>query len=85
MLQLPDGSKVEVFGPSQNTHFGTALVVEFFTDDLAWAADELRAHGVPIVFGPCFADDEDDAGWLHFRAPDGNLYGITQGRDLQAP
>lgn len=85
VLQLPDGSKAEVFGPSQNTHFTTGPVVEYFTDDVAAATEELRAAGVPIISGPVFWDGEDDVAWVHFRASDGNIYGITQGRDLEPP
>jgi predicted enzyme related to lactoylglutathione lyase len=85
VFQLPDGSKVEVFGPSESEHFTTGPVVEFLTDDVAAATDELRAAGAPIVSGPVFWDDEDGVAWVHFRAPDGNVYGVTQGRDLEAP
>jgi catechol 2,3-dioxygenase-like lactoylglutathione lyase family enzyme len=80
--ELPDGSKVEVFGPSENRHFTTGPVVEFLTDDVAAVTEELRAAGVPIVNGPVFVEGEDQAAWVHFRAPDGNIWGITQGRDL---
>jgi hypothetical protein len=45
VFQLPDGSKVEVFGLSENKHFTTGSVVEFFTDDVAAATEELRAAG----------------------------------------
>jgi hypothetical protein len=38
---------------------------------------------VPIVWGPVYWEGEDDVAWVHFRAPDGNIYGITQGRDLE--
>jgi hypothetical protein len=40
-----------------------------------------RAFG-PAVCGPK-RDGEEDVAWVHFRAPDGNIYGITQGRDLE--
>ena len=83
VFQLPDGSKAEVFGPSHNDHFTTGPVVEFLVDDVAAVTDELRAAGVPIVFGPVRYDDEDDVAWMHFRAPDGYIYGFTQGRDLE--
>jgi catechol 2,3-dioxygenase-like lactoylglutathione lyase family enzyme len=85
VFQLPDGSKVEVFGPSENQHFTTGPVVEFHTDDVAAATRELKAAGTPIIFGPVSGEAEDDAAWVHFRGPDGNVYGITQGRDLEAP
>jgi catechol 2,3-dioxygenase-like lactoylglutathione lyase family enzyme len=84
VFQLPDGSKVEVFGPrSHNEHFTTGPVPGFLVDDLASATEELRAAGVPIVSGPTFWPGEDDVGWVHFLAPDGRLYEITQGRDLR--
>jgi hypothetical protein len=33
------------------------------------------------VHGPV-VDEDGDAAWVHFRAPDGNLYELTQGSDL---
>lgn len=82
VFQLPDGSKVEVFGPtSHNEHFTTGPVPGFLVDDLTSAIEELRAAGVPIL--STFLPGEDDVGWVHFRAPDGRLYEITQGRDLR--
>ena len=69
VFQLPDGSKVEVFGPSANEHFTTGPVVEFLTDDVAAATEELRAAGVPIVSEPVYWEGEDDVAWVHFRAP----------------
>jgi catechol 2,3-dioxygenase-like lactoylglutathione lyase family enzyme len=85
VFQLPDASKVEVFGPSENQHFTTGPVVEFLTGDVAVATEELLAAGVPIVSGPVYWQGDDDVAWVHFRAPDGNIYGITQGRDLEPP
>jgi hypothetical protein len=60
-------------------------VVEFFTDDVAAATEELRAAGVPISRGRSSGMVRDDVAWVHFRASDGNIYGITQGRDLEPP
>ena len=74
-----------MFGPSENEHFTTGPVVEFLTDDVAAATEELRTSGVPIVFGPVYWEGEDDVAWVHIRAPDGNIYGLTQGRDLERP
>jgi catechol 2,3-dioxygenase-like lactoylglutathione lyase family enzyme len=86
VFSLPDGSKVEVFSSASahNEHFGAAPVAGFFVDDVAAAAEELREAGVEIIHGPVFADD-GDAAWVHFRAPDGNLYELTQGSDLEPP
>jgi hypothetical protein len=57
--------------------------VEFLINDVAAATQELRAAGVPVVSGPVYWEGEDDVAWVHFRAPDGNIYGLTQGRDLE--
>jgi catechol 2,3-dioxygenase-like lactoylglutathione lyase family enzyme len=52
MLKLPDGSKVEVFGPDSpiNRHFTTGPVAGFLVDDVQAAAAELRSAGVEILF-----------------------------------
>jgi catechol 2,3-dioxygenase-like lactoylglutathione lyase family enzyme len=81
-LRLPDGSKVEVFGPdSDNAHFTTGPVPGFLVDDVDAATEELRSAGVPIVSGPTHMEGEGLA-WVHFRAPDGNIYELTQDRDF---
>jgi catechol 2,3-dioxygenase-like lactoylglutathione lyase family enzyme len=74
VFSLPDGSKAEVFSSESphNEHFGSAPVAGFYVDDVAAAARELREAGVEIAHGPVF-DDDGDAAWVHFRAPDGNL------------
>ena len=78
MLQLPDGSKVEVFdsASSTNRHFTTGPVVGFLVDDVFSATAELRAAGIEILHDP-EVDDHGNA-WAHFRAPDGNVYEFTQ-------
>ena len=78
MLGLPDGSKVEVFGSDSpaNRHFTTGPVVGFLVDDVHSAAAELRAAGVEILLET--EDDESGNAWVHFRAPDGNIYEVTQ-------
>ena len=84
LFRLPDTAQLEVFGPSEgrHSHFTTGPVPEFLVDDLAAAAAELRAADVEI-WGP-FSEDEDARfGWLHFRAPDGSIYGLTNGRQYR--
>ena len=85
MLKLPDGSKVEVFGSDSpiNRHFTTGPVAGFLVDDVHAAADELRAAGVEILLEP----EIDDSGnaWVHFRAPDGNVYELTQDPGVSRP
>jgi predicted enzyme related to lactoylglutathione lyase len=75
--RLPDGAVVEVFGPTSphNAHFTTGPVVGFVVDDVEVGTAELRAAGAE-VFGPFRA--EDGGAWVHFRAPDGRLYELTQ-------
>jgi predicted enzyme related to lactoylglutathione lyase len=79
---MPNTSQLEIFGPSDrdHTHFTTGPVPEFLVDDLPSAIDELRAAGVAILGEPVVRGDE---GWLHFRAPDGNVYGLTTGRSYR--
>jgi catechol 2,3-dioxygenase-like lactoylglutathione lyase family enzyme len=84
VFTMPDGGKAEVFSGDSphNKHFEDGPVAGFYVDDVAKAAEELRAAGIEIVHGPVILD-EDDAAWVHFRAPDGNLYELTQGSDLE--
>jgi hypothetical protein len=78
VLKLPDGSTLEVFGPESafNRHFTTGPVAGFLVDDLPTAANELRSHGVELL--RLTEQDETSHAWVHFRAPDGNIYELTQ-------
>jgi catechol 2,3-dioxygenase-like lactoylglutathione lyase family enzyme len=78
--RMPDSSQLEIFGTGDpdHGHFTTGPVPEFLVDDLPGALDELRAAGVELLGEPVL-DDGDGNGWLHFRAPDGNVYGLTTG------
>ena len=80
-FRLPDGSVAEVFGPSLNDHLTTGPVPEYQVDDVEAATEELRRSGVEIVFGPQ-RSEEAGLAWTHFRAPDGNVYGVIE--DLRA-
>jgi predicted enzyme related to lactoylglutathione lyase len=82
--RMPDSSQVEIFGPSDpdHDHFSTGPVPEFLVDDLPSALAELRAAGVEIVGEPEIRGVE---GWLHFRAPDGNVYGLTAASSYSRP
>ena len=85
MLKLPDRSKVEVFGPDTdvNRHFTTGPVAGFLVDDVPAATAELRSVGAEIVF-ESGVDDSGNA-WVHFRAPDGNIYEFTQDPGVSRP
>jgi predicted enzyme related to lactoylglutathione lyase len=82
--QMPDSSQVEIFGPSDtdHPHFSTGPVPEFRVDDLSAALAELRSAGVEILGKPEVGGTE---GWLHFRAPDGNVYGLTAAGSYARP
>jgi predicted enzyme related to lactoylglutathione lyase len=74
--RMPNTSRLEIFGPDDrdHTYFTTGPVPEFLVDDLFAAAEELRAAGVELL-GEVSGTGKE--GWLHFRAPDGNVYGLT--------
>lgn len=74
--RMPNSSQLEVFGPSdsEHPHFTTGPVPEFLVDDLPAALEELSAAGTEILGTPHL---EGANGWLHFRAPDGSVYGLT--------
>ena len=78
VLEVPDGSTVEVFGPASeyNQHF-THPVAGFRVADLAAAIRELEQAGTEIVLAP---QGGDDRRWAHFRAPDGFVYELTEHR-----
>ena len=76
ILDVPDGASVEIFGPASgyNAHLRHP-VAGFEVDDLRSAVDELTAAGaeivLPITGGP-------ETSWVHFRAPDGFVYELTE-------
>ena len=78
LFRLPDGSKAEVFGPSdsEHTHFCTGPVAGFLVDDVQTAREALEAEGVEFI-GQVHEWEPTGEAWSHFRAPDGNVYEIT--------
>jgi predicted enzyme related to lactoylglutathione lyase len=74
--RMPNTSQLEVFGPGDTDHLGftTGPVPEFLVDDVDAATEELRAAGVELLGEPVV---EADGAWVHFRAPDGYVYGLT--------
>ena len=79
VFALPDGSKVEVFGPSDqdHAHFDTGPVAGFDVDDVGSARERLEAGGAEFI-GPIHRWEPTGEAWAHFRAPDGNVYELTQ-------
>jgi catechol 2,3-dioxygenase-like lactoylglutathione lyase family enzyme len=82
--RMPNTSQLELFGPADrdHAHFMTGPVPEFLVDDLPAALVELRAAEVEILGQPVINGRD---GWLHFRAPDGNVYGLTAGQQYFRP
>jgi catechol 2,3-dioxygenase-like lactoylglutathione lyase family enzyme len=79
-LSLPDGNRVQVFGPGNRYHrlFGeqaSGPVPLFEVDDLDEARQTLEAAGIELL-----GDAEQDIAleWLNFRAPDGNVYELAR-------
>ena len=82
--RMPNTSQLEIFGPrnTEHDHFTTGPVPEFLVEDLSAALEELRAAGVEILGEP---NVQGTDGWLHFRGPDGNVYGLTAARTYHRP
>lgn len=77
VFRLPNGDKVEVFGPGDrdHEHFTTGPVVGFLVDDVTEARTDLEEAGITFI-GPVHKAD-DGGSWSHFTGPDGNVYEIT--------
>jgi catechol 2,3-dioxygenase-like lactoylglutathione lyase family enzyme len=81
-LALPSGDRVQVFGPGHRYHrfyaqHAQGPVALFEVDDVLGAREELAAAGVELVGG---VEHDAEWEWLHFRAPDGNLYSLASRR-----
>ena len=85
VFKLPSGYNVEVFdaGNPGKDHFDTGPVAGFLVEDVAAAAEELRAAGVQVLLTS--EVDEWGNAWVHFRAPDGNIYEFTQDPGVRRP
>ncbi len=79
VFKLPDGSLVEVFGPSDqdHAHFDTGPVPGFEVDDMEGARKRLEAGGADFI-GPIHRWPPTGEAWSHYRAPDGCVYELTQ-------
>jgi len=81
-LSLPSGDRVQVFAPGDQyfDFFGkhaNGPVALFEVDEIRIAQAELVAAGVEIVGA---VERDSNWEWLHFRAPDGNLYELASRR-----
>jgi glyoxylase I family protein len=57
-------------------------VAGFLVDDIKAAASELRSNRIDILLTE---QDESGNAWVHFRAPDGNIYEFTQDPGVSRP
>lgn len=83
VFDLPNGDRLEVFGPGgDGTPPLDAPVAGFLVDDVDAARAELEAAGIAFI-GPIARGDDGNA-WTHFRAPDGHVYELTSRPDHPA-
>ena len=78
VFRLPDGTQVEVFGPQdeEHRHFTTGPVAGFRVEDIDSVRPDLERAGAAF-FGPTLGEPGGYR-WAHFRAPDGNVYELTE-------
>jgi CYTH domain-containing protein len=82
-LSLPSGDRVQVFAPAHpyftflGRHEANGPVALFEVDELRGARAQLAAAGIEIVGA---VERDSNWEWVHFRAPDGNLYVVAERR-----
>jgi hypothetical protein len=78
VFDLPSGDQVELFGPAEadHRHFTTGPVAGFLVDELGTAISRLETLGAELL-SPA-STPSSDVHWMHFRAPDGNIYEVTE-------
>ena len=73
---LPNGDHFEIFGADNPANpYMLELAVEFLVEDIEQARDELERRGAEFL-SP-IQGDTGGTSWTHFRAPDGQVYGLT--------
>ncbi|MGH7691989.1 MAG: VOC family protein [Candidatus Dormibacteria bacterium] len=79
VFQLPDGGKLEIFGPqgpASPAQFQDAPVVAgFWVEDIEAARRELVAGGAELLGG--VGGDPTGYRWQHFRTPEGRVFEIS--------
>jgi GNAT superfamily N-acetyltransferase len=75
---LPGGDVFEVFNQhsNYNPYFITGPVAEFLVDDVNGARKKMESAGVEFL---CPVKSAGSYSWTHFKAPDGNVYGLASG------
>jgi hypothetical protein len=73
VFRFPNGDVFELFRPGSaidHPHLTTGPMPGLVVQDLDRAEGELRSHQIEVLAKRRFGN----AGWTHFRAPDGNVY-----------
>lgn len=84
-----DHDYVEVLGTDdpdsafEAENFTRGPVIGWVIDDVMAARAELIAAGVEILDEIHWSTRREGYGWFHFRAPDGNVYGLMEGSQLR--
>lgn len=80
VFELPDGDKLEIFGPAAGDppeqFAGEHVVAGLLVDDLDAAVAELQAAGADLIGEPQGA--VDGYRWQHFRAADGKVFELVR-------
>lgn len=78
VYRLPNGEAIAVLAEhfAGHEHFTTGPVVGFLVDDIEVARAEMESVGVEFLSPVSGVQGEPR--WSHFRAPDGNVYEITE-------
>jgi predicted enzyme related to lactoylglutathione lyase len=78
VLQLPDGDKLEIFGPEgpdpEPQFSRNSVVAGFWVEDFEGARAELASGGAELVGEP--GGEPGGYRWQHFRAPDGKIFEV---------
>lgn len=81
VFKTENGDIVEIFGMNYKDalFFPNAPVAGFLVDDIENGKKELEASGIEA--GEIYGDGKGNR-WMHFTAPDGNMYELTERRPL---
>ena len=86
VYRLPNGDKLEIFGPaapSAPEQFAkNEIVCGLQVDDIDRAREELQAAGVELL-GPIHRERPGGYAWQHFRMPDGKVFELSFEPDLK--
>jgi hypothetical protein len=74
-FDLASGDRIEVLDTAVGESYMVAPVAGLLVDDVATARAELESSGIEFI-GPIHTGAGST--WSHFRAPDGNVYELSE-------